>query len=355
MNKQKLVEAITNASRALKGVRSEADMVSISVKNKVMEVCGASPNLRVWATTDTDSANFECSVKASLILAALGKLTDDIKMESTKSGLILKSGTARVVLPVSEFKASDLDIRNIAYSSQIETNGLAPYVDQVIHALEVGGLNPLMNAVHLEVFEGGGFKVTALDGRRYAIRNTAAKDAKLSADFVIFGHALSEALKMLGNGDITIYKPASGNFVRMCGEGLEIAISLIEGQYFNVSSLRDRTLSVHMTVKKSEMERAVSLVKIMSRSVFVDIDETGILVFGRDSGGETETKVAAHIKGLNNGQVIKAAFNADFLLDALRSINSDEIQIHIRDGNGQCCMTDGRYAVEAVLPVRRAN
>lgn len=355
MNKQKLVEIVTNASRALKGVRNETDTVSISVKDGIMEVSGASPNLRIWASTETDADDFECSVKASLLLAALSKLANDIKVELNSVGLILKSCTARVVLPVSDFKVSDLDVRNTTYSSQVEVSGLAPYVDQVIHALEVGGFNPMMNAIHLEVFEGGGFQVTALDGKRYSIRNTAGKDATLSADFVIYGHALSEALKLLGNDDITIYKPTSGSFIRMCSEGLEIAISLVEGKYFNLNKLRSKSFPVHITVKKDEMERAVGLVKIVSRAILIDIDKTGILIFGKDSAGASEMKVSANIKGLEDGQVIKASFNADFLLDALRSINKDEIFIHIKDGMGQCCMTDGRNAIEMVLPVRRTT
>ncbi len=356
MDKDRLVGAIEKASRALKGMRNENDTVTISVKNGVMEVAGITPKFCIWATEDTDAGDMECSVKASLCLAILNQLCGDIQMSLEKSGLRFRSATAQLTLPVCPGLQSDFDIRSAGYTSEVKTKGLLNYVEQTLHATEPGFLNPRMSAVHLEVFEGGGFQVTALDGKRYSIRNTVPKEdeqnAVLAAEYSVYGKPFAEALKLIDGDEVIIYKPQKGNFIRLRSENLEVAVGLLDG-FFNLDALRTKNLPVRIVLDKGELESANSLVRLLSRVALWDIDSKGIRVVARDIMGESEVFVPGKVVGLCNDRVIKAAFNASYIADALHFMDASTICIHLRDGANQFCITDGKNAIEAILPIRR--
>ena len=224
----------------------------------------------------------------------------------------------------------------------------------MVHALDPNGFNPLMSAIFLEVFENGGFQLTALDGRRYSLRNTAGKGGKKVSEFVVFGKEFNEALKLLGDGEVTIYRPKSGNFIRLVNEELEIQIGLAEGKYFNLNALKS-TFPVHVVLKREELEAAADLVRLMSNVALIDLTATEMVIVGRDVIGETEMQIPVKSKGIDPDRTIRTAFNCQFLLDALRSINATDIMIHLKDGMNQFCITDGRHAIEMILPVRREH
>ena len=59
-------------------------------------------------------------------------------------------------------------------------------------------------------------------------------------------------------------------------------------------------------------------------------------------------------KGIDPDRTIRTAFNASSYW-MLRIDRIFDLMIHLKDGMNQFCMTDGRHAVEMVLPVRRTN
>lgn len=349
MEKNNLLNALMNANKALKGTNEELNIRAHSGK---IEISGASQNLSIWSRTEGDVDDMQIAVKAASIIAALQKLPDDvIKISLTDDGLSLSGRQAKVMLPIFEFKDH---ARTRDFEYKVKTEHLAPYVEQVVHALDPHGFNPLMSALFLEIFENGGFQLTALDGRRYSLRNTAGKGGKKISEFVVFGKEFNEALKLLGDGEVIIYRPESGNFIQLVNEELEIQIGLAEGKYFNLNALKS-TFPIHVTLKREELEAAADLVRLMSNVALIDLTATEMIIIGRDVYGETEMRIPVKSKGIDPGRTIRTAFNCQFLLDALKSISATDIMIHLKDGMNQFCITDGRYSIEMILPVRREH
>lgn len=350
MDRAKFLNALSNANKALKGTNEELNICAQSGK---IEISGASQNLCIWSRTEGDMADMQIAVKASSIIAALQKLPDEvIQVSLTDAGLNLSGKCAKVMLPVFEFKDH---ARSKDFESEVKTEHLAPYVEQVVHALDPHGFNPLMSALYLEVFENGGFQLTALDGRRYSLRNTAGKGSKKVSEFVVFGKEFNEALKLLGDGEVTIYRPKSENFIRLVNEELEIQIGLAEGRYFNLNALKS-TFPIHvLLMKREEMEAAADLVRLMSNVALIDLTATEMVIVGRDVIGETETRIPVKSKGIDPDRTIRTAFNCQFLLDALKNLTATDVMIHLKDGMNQFCITDGRYSIEMILPVRREH
>lgn len=348
MDRLKLLEAFNSVNKALRGTGN----LNIKIKDKKMEVSGSSQHLSIWYRLDADADDMEIAVKATTAIAAATKIPGaNITLSLHKTGLCIAGNNARITLPLVEYKEN---LRKEKYESKVKTTGLAPYVSQVIHALDDTGYNPLMSAVYLQVYENGGFQITGLDGKRYSIRNTKEKGAALISEFVIYGKELNEALKLLGSDDITIYRPESGNFIRLVGENIEIQIAMVDGKYFNLDALRSEVFPIRLVVNREAFLNAISLVQLVSKKVLVDISATEISFIGKETDGETESRIPIRSKGLDQ-DYIQTAFMCTQLIDALKSIEANNVTIHMKSSMNQFCITEGHHAIEMVLPVRREN
>lgn len=348
MDRLKLLNAFTNASKAFKG----NGILNIDVKSQKMVISGISQHISIWYYLDAELDDMQIAVKSSTAIAATSKIPDEkISLFLEKSGLCISGENSKVVLPQVEYEEHS---RSEKYDSGIETTGLAPYVAQVIHALDDTGYNPMMSAIYLQVYNDGGFQLTALDGKRYSIRNTKSKGSSLVSEFVVYGKELNEALKILGSTEVTIYRPESGNFIRLAGENLEIQIAMLDGKYFNLDSLRSEVFPIRLVANREAMLNAVTLVQLVSKKTLVDISPTEICFTGHETDGETESRIPIRSKGLNqDDNCIQTAFMCSQLIDALKSIEADNITIHMKGSLNQFCITEGHHAIEMVLPIRR--
>ena len=84
----------------------------------------------------------------------------------------------------------------------------------------------------------------------------------------------------MGDGEVTIYRPKSGNFIRLVNEELEIQIGLAEGKYFNLNALKS-TFPVHVVLKREELEAAADLVRLMSNVALIDLTATEMVIVGQ--------------------------------------------------------------------------
>ena len=348
MDRLKLLNAFTNASKAFKG----NGVLNVDVKSQKMVISGISHHISIWCYLDAEIENMQIAVKSSTAIAATSKIPDEkINLIIEKNGLCISGKNSRVILPLVEYEEHS---RAEKYDSGIKTTGLAPYVSQVIHALDDTGYNPMMTAIHLQVYNDGGFQLTALDGKRYSIRNTKSKGATLVSDFVIYGKELNEALRIIDDDNVTIYRPQSGNFIRLVGENLEIQIAMLDGKYFNLDALRAEVFPIRLVANREAFLNAVSLVQLVSKKAFVDISSTEIRFTGHETDGETESRIPIRSKGLDqNDSCIETAFMCRQLIDALKSIEADNVTIHMKSSMNQFCITEGHHAIEMVLPIRR--
>lgn len=350
MDRLKLLNAFTNASKAFKG----NGILNIDVKSQKMVISGISQHISIWCYLDAELDDMQIAVKSYTALAVTSKIPDEkISLFLGKSGLHISGKNSRVILPLVEYKEHS---RTEKYDSGIKTTGLGPYVSQVVHALDDTGYNPMMTAIHLQVYNDGGFQLTALDGKRYSIRNTKSKGALKVSEFVIYGKELNEALRIINNDNVTIYRPESGNFIRLAGEDLEIQIAMLDGKYFNLDALRSEVFPIRLVANRETMLKAVTLVQLVSRKTLVDISPTEICFTGHETDGETESRIPIRSKGLHrDDSYIQTAFMCYQLIDALKSIEAETITIHMKSSMNQFCITEGHHAIEMVLPVRREN
>ena len=347
MDRKIFLEKISCTAKALRG----SGELNILVKSGEMEVSAASEHLAVSNRFPVDCKDMSIAVKASTMMAIVGKIPEDeISLILNGKTVLVKWKTGKASLPVFEFREV---MRHCGDSTVHPVHHLTQYVGQVVHSLDNTGYNPLMSTVHIQLLGDGGFQLTALDGKRYSIRQVGKGNP--SGEYVVYGVEFYEALKLMGNQEIYILEPEGGNFIQLSTDGMTIQVSLFGKPYFNLDALRSRKLPVRVMVDKQELSEAVDLVKQVSKKAFLDFTADRVTIAGAASSGESIMKIPAVSKGLDEERVIRTAFNVTFLSEALDSIDSERVVIHMKDALSQFCMTDGHYAIEMVLPARREN
>lgn len=350
MDKKLLMDALDKASKPLREANvSYRGMVSVKNINGIMQLSSTSPNFRVRAVCPSGPGEWECSVNAALFSSALKTIPDsEVGISMTDKGLAISGAGAYVSLLKSDYR--DPEIAPVDPIRTLCVKKLRPYVSQVVHALGNGKLNPMLRTVCLEFYDDGGFKATALDGHRIAIRKQADKAAKENGHILVFGKELDEALKMFQDGDVEIR--IANHAAYMAGGDIEVAVSLLDGDYFMIEKILKQDFCHHFSLDRQELEGALGVVKLISGDVLVDVhgDVARLSAKEPETCGESMVDVKIHTKDAVD---IKASFNVEFLTDALRSIKDGTVYVHCKNGISPWCISNGTDAMEFVLPKRR--
>lgn len=207
-----------------------------------------------------------------------------------------------------------------------------------------------------ELFEikGNQLKVVSLDGHRISIRKIDLNENYADTSVIIPGKTLIEISKIL-NGDINdevkIYftdKHALFEF-----ENTILLSRLIEGEYYKIDKMLSSDYETKLTVNKKDMleciDRTTLLVKESEKKpVIIDIKDDRMEFSMHSAIGSMDEDIAA----TKEGKDILIGFNPRFLMDALRVIDDEEINIYMINPKAPCFIkNDEESYIYLILPV----
>lgn len=226
-------------------------------------------------------------------------------------------------------------------------------IRQTIFSIADNENNKLMTG---ELFEitGDKLKVCSLDGHRISIRRVDLKNSYPNRKVVVPGKTLSEISKILSGDtdkDVTIF--FTGKHVVFEFDETMVVSRLIEGEYFRIDQMLSSDFETKVTINKKEflncIDRATLLVK--------ENDKKPIIINIID--GMMELKMNTAIGSMNEeidiskqGKDLMIGFNPKFLIDALKVIDDEVIDIYMVNPKAPCFIRDSedKY-IYLVLPV----
>ena len=128
---------------------------------------------------------------------------------------------------------------------------------------------------------------------------------------------------------------------------------LIEGQYFNVDQMLSTDYETKITLNKQEfldaIERSVLLIRESDKKpIIITVTESGMEVAIRSAIGSLKEDIMIR----REGKDITIGFNPKFLIDALRVIDDESVDIYMVNSKAPCFIRDGggEY-IYLILPV----
>ena len=230
---------------------------------------------------------------------------------------------------------------------------LKEVVRQTIFSIADNDNNKLMTGELFEI-NGDTLKVVSLDGHRISIRNIVLKDNYPFRKVVVPGKTLNEVSKILsGDADKDVNIFFTGKHIVFEFDNTTVVSRLIEGEYFKIDQMLSSDYETKVTINKKELleciDRATLLVK--------EGDKKPIIIDIKD--GSMELRINSTIGSMNElidiskeGKDLMIGFNPKFLIDALKVIDDEEIEMYMVNPKAPCFIkdTDKTY-LYLILPV----
>ncbi len=278
--------------------------------------------------------------------------TDDdnkayITCEKAKFTIIGKSGEDFSYLPQIK-KVNPLIISQFS---------LKEIIRQTIFSIEENDSNKIMSGELFEI-NNNKLRVVALDGHRISIRKIDLKDEYEDKKVIIPGKALNEISKIIGGSaddDVSVF--FTDKHVLFEFDKTIVISRLIEGEYFQVDKMLNNNYETKMSVNKKEflscIDRATLLVK--------EGDKKPIVVSIEDE--KLELKISSTLGSMKEeidikkeGKSLVIGFNPKFMLDALKVIDDEVIDLYMFNSKAPCFIKDAdENYIYLVLPVNFNN
>lgn len=230
---------------------------------------------------------------------------------------------------------------------------LKEIIRQTIFSISDNESNKLMTGELFEI-NNNEFRVTSLDGHRISIRKVKLKESYDSIKVIVPGKTLNEISKIL-SGEIEEFVNIFFTDRHLVFEfnNTTVVSRLIEGEYYKIDQMLSNDYETKVLIYKKEflscIDRATLLIKESEkRPIIINIKDTNL-----------ELKINSNIGSMNEdidirkeGKDILIGFNPRFIMDALRVIDDEEIELYLFNPKAPCFIKDREENyIYLILPV----
>ena len=228
---------------------------------------------------------------------------------------------------------------------------------QTIFSISPNDSNKMMAGELLEVKDDF-LKVVSLDGHRISIRNIQLKEHYDNHKVIVPGKTLSEISKILtGDNEKEVLIYFSKNHILFEFDDTVVVSRLIDGEYFKIDHMLSSDYETRVKLNKRDfmdnIDRAMILIRDSDRKpIIMNVEDSNVNMRVKSAFGSMNANVPAH----KSGKDIMIAFNPKFLLDALRVIDDEDVELYMMNPKSPCFIKDeeGSY-IYLILPVNFIN
>lgn len=266
-----------------------------------------------------------------------------ITCEKAKFTIIGKSGEDFSYLPVVE-KEDKIVISQFA---------LKEMVRQTIFSISDNENNKLMTGELFEI-NGDELKLVSSDGHRISIRKIQLRESYEHKKVIIPGKTLNEVSKILPGGadsDLIIY--VAPNHIVFEFENTVVVSRLIEGEYFNIDRMLSTDYETKVKVNKKELLSCIDRATLLTREgdrkpIVINIVDEGMVLRIESALGSMNEEIDVE----KQGRDLMIGFNPKFLIDALRVIDDEEVELYMVNPKAPCFIRNEEHGYTyLILPV----
>ena len=266
-----------------------------------------------------------------------------ITCEKSKFIIIGKSGEDFSYLPVIERDNSIV----------ISQFTLKEVVRQTIFSISDNDNNKLMTGELFDI-KGDELKVVSLDGHRISIRKIQLKNSYEDRKVVVPGKTLSEISKILpgdANSDISIF--FTDKHILFEYDNTTVVSRLIEGEYFKIDQMLSGDYETKVKINKRILldciDRATLLVKEGDKKpIIINITDDNMEIKISSVAGSMSEDIDIE----KQGKDLMIGFNPKFLIDALRVIDDEDVELYMVNPKAPCFIKNPEESyIYLILPV----
>lgn len=364
LKKLDLLAAINTAGRAV-SVKTTMPILQCLLINADDNGVSITANDMELAIETKISAE-KCSVLENGTIAVEAKLFSDIirkiSFEDAADVTITSDGTlVEITSESSLFRIQEKDPEQFPELPQMREGHrltvsqftLKEVIKNTIFSIAANDSNKMMTGELFEV-RGNNLRVIALDGHRIAIVNTELREEYESVNAIIPGKTLSDISKIIeGSADRDVEICFDDNYVSFSFDDTIMVSRLIDGDFFKIDSMLSNDYLTKITVNKRELLNSVERSSILisesdKKPLIFKLEDDSLNLRVNSPTGYLDDVLRVE-KG---GKDIMIAFNPKFLLDALRAIDDEKVDLYMTTSKAPCFIRDeNKKYIYLILPV----
>lgn len=357
--KSNLLSGVQTVSKAVPSKTTMSILECILIDTRNGEIKLTANDMELGIETIIDGEIIEkgmIALDAKIFLEIVRKLPDNdvtietndsfktaITCEKAKFNIIGKSGDDFSFLP--EIEKND--------SVSVSQFTLKEIIRQTIFSIADNDNNKIMTGELFEINHDT-LKVVSLDGHRISIRKVLMKNSYESKKVVVPGKTLNEISKILSGDtdkDVNIYftdKHVLFEFSRTI-----VVSRLIEGEYFRIDQMLSTDYETKVKINKKELldciDRATLLVKEGDKKpVIISIADGSMQLRMNTTVGSMDEEIDIS----KEGKDLMIGFNPKFLIDSLRVIEDEVIDLYMVNPKAPCFIRNAEETyIYVILPV----
>ena len=358
--KSNLLTGVQTVSKAVPNKTTMSILECILIDTRSGEIKLTANDMELGIETTIDGEILDkglIALDAKIFLEIVRKLPDNnitietnnetykttITCEKAKFNIIGKSGEDFSYLP--EIEKND--------SVVLSQFTLKEVIRQTIFSIADNDNNKLMTGELFEINDDV-LKVVSLDGHRISIRRIALKNSYGNKKVVVPGKTLSEVSKILSGDmdkDVSIFFTVKHILFEF--DNTLVVSRLIEGEYFRIDQMLSSDYETKIKMNKKELldciDRATLLVKEGDKKpVIINITDDSMQLKMNSTVGSMDEEIDI----AKEGKDLMIGFNPKFLIDALRVIEDEEIDLYMVNPKAPCFIRNAKESyIYLILPV----
>ena len=228
-------------------------------------------------------------------------------------------------------------------------------ISKTAFAVAIEDMREVLTGAYIE-FSGGNANMVGLDGYRLALCTAQTSSVNDTCSAIIPGKVINDIGKMLSESPNAFAEMSiGGGKLHMKVDNTDVYAVLIEGDYINYKAIipKSYTTKAGMSVKdfRDAVERAALIAKQGANNLLVlKIADGEMAIESRSEIGDVHETIDI----LQDGDDLNIAFNVKYLIDVLRNITDDEIEMNFTGAVSPCTIVPAHEngVTYLVLPVR---
>lgn len=258
------------------------------------------------------------------------------------------------VFPAENFPKTQIE--EGCFSFEISSKEFKDLVERSAFACSTDDSRPILKGCLFEI-DNENLTCVALDGFRMAV---VKKQVKASGQIkaIIPARTLIEITRLIDKEDNTLKINIQNNILNIEVENTVIFSRLIEGEYVKYNHILPTTFTNTVTVNRNALLNSIDRASIVARNdrynvIKFDIKEDSMNVQAKSEVGTVNESVNVNLTGKD----IVIAFNGKYLMEYLKIMDEDFINLNLNTAIDPCIITavSNKDFLYLVLPVRINN
>lgn len=360
-DKQTLLGAVTNVSRAVlgnKAILPALEGILMRANHNSLFLAGYNSEMAITTTIEVSVTEpGDIVLPSKLFNDIVRKLPGDTVELTVDERLAVnvRSGSSDFhIMGISASEYPEIPTVNDATGVLLPQDTLHNMIRQTIFAVSSTDERPVHKGILFDM-DGGVLNLVAVDGSRLALRSESINNTD-SMHFVVPGRTLQEVMRLLTPDDGGMISLSVGRrHIIMEINGYAVISKLLDGEFLPYQRAIPQTTTTTVIINTREFIDAVDRASLiindrLKSPIICRLEENAVTVMCNTPMGRAMDVVLASIVGPGE----EMGFNSQYLLDALKNTESDEVKLEINGALSPLKIVPvaGNSFLFLVMPVR---